>query len=75
MVICVVGSLRWQCVLLRLLGGNVCCWVLYVEIRIVGSFRWQYVLYVLDSNVGCSIFMCQCVLMYVKDGNVCCRVF
>jgi len=42
-VICVV-CFRWQCVLLGLLGVNLCCWVFYVAICIVGSFRRQYVL-------------------------------
>jgi len=47
---CVVGSFRWQCVLLGLLGGNVCCWV-YEVAMCVTSFRWQCVLLgLLDSN-------------------------
>jgi len=41
---CIVGSFRWQCVLLGLLGVILCCWVFYVAICIVGSFRRQCVL-------------------------------
>jgi len=39
---CVVVCFRWQCVLLDLLGGNLCC----------RSFRWQCVLLgLLGDNV------------------------
>jgi len=43
-VICVVVCFRWQCVLLGLLGVNLCCWMFYVAICIVESFRRQCVL-------------------------------
>jgi len=56
-LMCVVGSFRWESELLGLLGGNVYCWIFYVAICIVGSFRWQCVLLVLlGGNVWCCMF-------------------
>ena len=52
----IVGSFRWQCVLLYVLGGNMCFWVFYVAICVVGSFRWQFELYVVGGNIFCCMF-------------------
>jgi len=48
---CIVVSFRYQCVLLYVLGGNVCCslffggnvcyWVYYVTVCVVVCFTWQ----------------------------------
>jgi len=64
--ICIVGSFRRQCVLLGLLGGNmclhalsgnVCCWVFDVGMCAVGSFRWQNELVGLfGGNMYCWVF-------------------
>ena len=49
---CVV-CFRWQCVLLRLLGGKVSSCMLYVAMCVVVCLRSQSELYVLGGNVCC----------------------
>ena len=57
-------------------GGNVCCWVFHVALRIVGSFRRQcVVLYVLGGNVCCWVFYVTWCVVRSLGGNVCCWVF
>jgi len=58
---------RWQSLLLDLFGGNVCCWVFYVEMCAVGSFRWQCVLL--------GLLVAMCVLLGLLGGKVSCWVF
>jgi len=46
MAVCVVGSFRWHCVFLGILGGNVHCGVFYVAMCVVGF---------LDGKVVCIL--------------------
>jgi len=63
---CVVGSFRWQCVLLYVLCGK----------GFVKSFKWQsefLVLLSVKENFGS--LRCQSVLLGLLGGNVCCCRF
>jgi len=54
---CVVGSFRWQCVLLGFLGDNVGFCMFQVAMCLDGSFRWQCVLFgLLGGNICCFMF-------------------
>ena len=53
---CVVVWFRWLCVLLGLLGGNVCCCMCYVAKGVFGSFMWQSELFGLLGGSVCCIF-------------------
>jgi len=54
---CVVVCFRWQCVLLGLLGSNVCCCMFQMEMCVVVCSRWQSVLMGhLEGKMSCWVF-------------------
>jgi len=72
---CVVGSFMWQCVLLYVLGGNVCH---MFEVAMCCFFF-------LRGKMSCWVFLVavcvvgslnwECVLLGLLCGNVCCCMF